>query len=373
MKKETLPAVLEKSAQESGLELSKAQAIAVNYVPFMELAQTEAEKLKGLEIGNPEHVETAKRIRLDLGKICSQLKDQKDNDKAIIKIEDRYIMGLFNSVEGFARLTQKDAEEIEKHAEKLAAEASAQLKADRCEMLAPYQVDGSMLNVELMVPEVWENYLNGVKLNHQAKKEAEAKEKAEAEAAEKARKEFYDRRLQLTAFDQYGAKYSLSPETTAEQFAEILEQCEATKEHVIEAVEKENAAAELRRKEANETFRKAAEEIARLKKEREDQAAEDAKKLAKLNAETEKAKDEAEVLRKNEADRIAKELAEAKRIANAELKAARAPDIKKAIAAVEACQFEAPEVESVEINEKLLEINNKFQLFKVWATDTLKA
>jgi len=353
---EKLPAVLEQSAQESGLELSKAQAIAVNYVPFMEQAQAEAEKLKDLEIGNPEHVATAKRIRIDLGKICSHLKTRKDTDKAIIKIEDRYIMGLFNSVEGFARLTQKDAEEIEKHAEKLVAIERENLKAERCGILAALDVDGSAINVEHMTPEVWENYLNGVKLNHQAKKEAE--EKSEAERVEKQRKAilYTERKAQLLTIwdhvkeDHKSADFGELPD---DQFKIILNESKEAKQAHDKAQEETRLENERLKKEAEEKEKKAKAEREANEKKLEDE------------------RKKREALEKAEADRKATEEKKKKADAAAARKAAKAPDVDKVKAALNACTLDAPEISDAEVIEKLDEITEKFEAFKKWAINKL--
>jgi len=325
---EKLPAVLEQNVQNSGLELSKAQAIALNYAPLMIEAQSEAEKLKGLTVDNSEDVETAKRVRINLGRICSAAKKVKDEDKELIKIEDRYIMGLFNAVDGFARLTQKDALTIEKHAERLEAEAREKLKAERCEILAAYEIDGYGINVEHMAPEVWENYFNGVKLNFEQKKEAEriaeeqriAKEKEEAEARE----------------------------------SERLEN-------------------ERKRKEAEEAAKKAAAELAKLQKEREEKEKADAKERAKLQEIIDKERKEREALEKAAADLKAKEEKRQKEEAEEAKKAAKAPDIDKVKAALESCTIELPKVKDPEISIKVTDINAKFELFKDWAIDKLNA
>ena len=92
--------------ESAGIEMSKAQAIASNYTPFFAQAQEYAELLKALDSKDPEYLTKVKRIRLDLGKLCSTLGTQKDDDKAIIKIEDRYIMGLYNAVKEYLKILE---------------------------------------------------------------------------------------------------------------------------------------------------------------------------------------------------------------------------------------------------------------------------
>jgi len=56
--------------------------------------QSKATSVKQLKIGNEEDVEKAKRIKLDLGKICSRASQQKTIDKEIVLLESRFIDAL---------------------------------------------------------------------------------------------------------------------------------------------------------------------------------------------------------------------------------------------------------------------------------------
>jgi hypothetical protein len=415
-----LPAEIQNQITESKVDLNIAENIASYYATFFTQAQEEANKLKGLSVDSPEDVETAKRIRLDLGKICSAASARKKQDKELILIQGRYIDGLFKTVEGFARLTQKEAEKIEKHAERIEAEKLDKVESKRNETLQNLGVDPATVDARSMSSAVWDIYIKGVHDQYTARKEAEAKEEAERIQAEKRRKIFDDRTKQLLVFSAFDVKYSLSPDTTEEEFQVMLQDCEAAKKAAIEEQSKRQLHTErltelsskglmkhvpketdtdlsnLDSKEFNKLLKYCEDEDqkevdARLKfdaeqeekrKAAEEEAAkfkleaEEAEKVRKAEedrhqAEQKKKDDELKKL-KDEQEKInaeaAKKLEEDKKKAR-ELE--KAPDLEKIRLSLSQCVLNDPKIKDAVMNETFEIINQKFEGFQNWAKELL--
>lgn len=268
-------------------DLTKAEKIASNYAPIMNKVSEQMQLVKELKKGNLEDVEKAKRIRIDLGKIASEAEKQKKADKEVILLEGRFIDALYNSVNAAARLTQREAQEIETYfieQERMRIEA---LENERRNLLLPYgEIMPSGLGT--MEQSVFEHYLKGQKLAHEARIEAEKKAEEERIAREKAEAEERERqRLENIRLK----KEAEEREAQIKAEREVREKKEA----------EERAKAEAERKAIEEKARIEREEMeAKLKLERERQA--------KLEAEL-KAKQEAEAKAKaEEAARIEAEL-----------------------------------------------------------------
>jgi colicin import membrane protein len=331
----TLPSKIEEQVKASGLELSEAQTIAGQYAPLMsEIAEIEA-VVKTLETGKAADLEKAKRARIDLGKICSRAERQKQSDKEKVLVRGRFIDGLYNTVNGYGRLTQESAKEIEDYAERIEAERKAKLKAERLASLEPFGVP-EPLGLAEMTEDVFANYLTGVETAHRLRIEAEAKAKAEAEAAAEAERQ----RIAEQAAEN--ARLKAEAEARERELAAERAKVEAERKAAQDAADKARLEAEA----------KAAKERAELE--------------AKLRAEAEaKAKVEAELQAKKdaeakaEADRIAAEKkAEAERI-----KAAKAPIKVKLNAWVDSFTLPDTDVDNATAHV----IREKFNAFKAWA------
>ena len=74
---EKLPAKIKQVVKECSIkDLSKAEAIAANYAPLMAEVNDKIKLIKKLKPGNEDDAKAAKRIRIDLGKVCARSKDQ---------------------------------------------------------------------------------------------------------------------------------------------------------------------------------------------------------------------------------------------------------------------------------------------------------
>lgn len=171
----------------SGLDISKAEKYALGYQPLMAEVLTQADLLKGLDKTKPDDAKIAKRVSLDLGKICSRLTVKKKEDKDTLLIETRLIDGLFNVAESTARLTQKDADEIVDYLENIERERKNKLADERREELQKYSANTDYLPLDIMGDEQYQRCLEDAKLAFEAR--MIAAEKAEFERLEQIKQE----------------------------------------------------------------------------------------------------------------------------------------------------------------------------------------
>jgi hypothetical protein len=210
--------ILEIVKKESALPQTKIQRIAKHYAPFMQQVNEIAAQVATLEKGNPDHIETAKRARITLGTICSQVEQQKKSDKSSLLLEGNFYQALYNTVNSAARLTQNEAKEIEKFAELEAKRKAEELHISRIAQVQEYGVDGTYINLGEMSEEVWQNFLLGTKTSYQQKLDAEEKaaqdEKDRIAKAEKKQKEAERQlKIQQKAAQKREAELKLEMET----------------------------------------------------------------------------------------------------------------------------------------------------------------
>lgn len=331
----TLPEQLEEQVKSSGLELTEAQSIAANYAPFFEVVAEKEAELKKLEKGNPHHVAIAKRIRIDLGRTASAIDAVKKQHKEMLLTRTRYIDGLFNAANGYARLTQETAKDHEDYFERLETERKAKLREVRAAQLV--QFEGlEPISISDMSDAEWSNYLVGVEAGFNARIAAEAKAKAELEAAQESER----KRIQDQA--EENARLKIQAELQAAELAKA----NAEKQRIESEA---NAKIEAARKEAEQQAAKERAEMEAKAKLERDAAA---KVVAELQA-----KKDAEA--KSEAERIALEKqAEAERI-----KATKAPIKTKLNLWVDSFELPKTDVDNSTTNVIL----EKFNAYKAWA------
>lgn len=331
-----LPAKITQVVKESNItDLTKAEAIAINYGPFMKEVNEQIKALKSLEKGNKEDVEKAKRIRIDLGKICSRASEQKKKDKDVLLLETRFIDSLYNTVNGAARLTQEEAKEIELHFENLEVERIEKLQKEREEELQKLEVEAIPDFLGVMEAEVWSNYLAGAKANLEAKKKAEKEAEDKRLQEEKEAKLYEQRKERLIPFWGFLKEETvLSMELgkmPEKEFIEILAEARFSKEEDDKAKEAQRIENERLKKEKEEAEAKAKEE------EKKREAAEKKRKEeeeAKIAAER-KAREEAEAKLKAREEAEAKAKAEEEAKIEAELKKGDAAKVKDLVADLE--------------------------------------
>jgi len=266
MSTDLLPEKIKETIVTSGIkDLNLAESIAANFVPFMGEITEQTDKLKGLELGNKEHVEIARRVNIDLGKIRSRKNEVKKDQKEYYLNVGRFIDSLANVNEGLITMGQDEAQKFSKHFERMEADRIAKLKEDRNAKMSQYsQVE--IPNLELLPDDTFDMMLSNYKLAHEARikaeQEAEAKrledERIQEEKNERARLRFIEIRPLVNFIDSRIELRDLSEE----EFQKLLSDA-------VEAKSNQEAEQEQIRLE-NVRLKKESDEKAELQKKREE-------------------------------------------------------------------------------------------------------
>ena len=182
-----------------GLDETKAALIRKDFDAVLKIAEeleTDYNAVIVKEI-TPEVSREAKALRIKYMKVRTGLEEVRKARKAFYLSGGRAVDGLSAAYTHAVEGNEDRLVEIEKHFENIEAARVKKLNDDRCADALKFGVDGSVMNLGLMPADVWGNYIAGVELQFNARKEAEAKvdadrvekEKAEAEERERIRLE----------------------------------------------------------------------------------------------------------------------------------------------------------------------------------------
>jgi len=184
--------------------------------------------------------------------------------------------------------------EIEKYEEKVKADQKAKLKAERLELLLPYDVDVTFVSIEEMTEEQFTGFLSTNKLAFETKKENERlAEIARIEAEKKAEQERIER------------EKAEAERLEAQRLENERLKAEAEKREKELAIERKKLADEQTKKEAAQKAE--LERLAKIQEEKDKSAKIESDRLAKIAAD-EKAKSdklEAELKAKKDAEDLA--------------------------------------------------------------------
>lgn len=224
----------------TSLDQQKALEIAARYGDVMRQLEAEEAKLQFLTTDNPDDVATAKRVRIDISSLCSQLARQKKTDKAAAKAETDFIDSVFNAVNDYGRGVQERAKEIETYQERIKQKEAENKRLQRTQELQPYMAAGETVpqNIGELDDGIYDSLLEGAKAKHE-KREAEQKAAAEAEqkaAEEKAAAEAEEKaKLQQQADEEKQRADNLARQLKAEREArEATEKGDADKLAALE-------------------------------------------------------------------------------------------------------------------------------------------
>jgi len=285
-----------------GLEESKAREIEALFTPML-AKMTELEKeyndVIALKI-TPETALKAKELRLKYVKVRTGTAEIHKGAKAFYLAGGRFVDGWKNAQLFASEGIEAKLMDIEKHQENQEKERIQKLHDSRLALLRPYIEDDIMAaaGIGRMDEDVWKNYLLGVKVAFEQRKEAERKaeedriaaEKAEAAERERIRldnirlqKEAEEREKQISAERE---KVRKEQEKREKELAVEREKAEAERKALEEkarkeAEEREKLAAEIKAKEQ-------AVEAERKSKEKADKAAKLAPDKEKLSILAEK-------------------------------------------------------------------------------------
>lgn len=254
----------------------------------------------------PALCSNAKELRLKLVKVRTGIAEIHKTQKAYFLAAGRFVDAWKNKETLPVEQMEEKLEAIEKHFENIEKERKAKLRDERMIELTKYEVDGNLMMLGEMQEQVWVNYLAGVKLQYEAKKEAERKAEearlVEIEAEKKRQEEIRleNERLKKEREElqrkadaeraKQQAELAAAEKARKDAEAKMLARARADRERLEAAnAEREKAEAELRtkREEEERTIkaeqeRLQQEEIARQKAAKKLAAAPDKDKLLLL-------------------------------------------------------------------------------------------
>ena len=368
--------------QEFGLEAEQAVKVEQAFSPM--LVERDAmvkvyETIINSEM-TPELTKEARELRLKLQKQRTSIEKVHKAEKAFYLAGGRFVDALKNKYVTSISQMEETLEGIELYYVKLEAERKEKLKAERIEILKPFEVDTQFIDLLNMNDEQFKSLRSNSELAFNAKKEAEriAEEARKAEE-EKVRLRTERRTLLLESglIGFYDAEINLG-QLSIEEWEKVLSGAKESKEShekeqeririENERLQKEKEEAEAKAKAIQaEAERKAKEEADKAKKAIEEANRLKAEAEAKLAAE-QKAKADAEAKAKAEAEE-----AERKRIAE-EKKAAKAPvktKLKNWVNSIEAPELilNSDDLNATNTHKAILE---KFSAFKAWANQQIE-
>lgn len=320
--------------------------ILYQFAPFFKQISEVKKDIDKVNFENPTELDMsiADTIRKKLVKIRTASEREKTEMNKDYILVQKIVTGANNMVSSICKLDENKLDEVAKYIQIQEAKRLAALLEERTIILSEYGfTKDDCLGMEKLNDEMWDTFLLGVKKNRADKIEAEklAEEKRlealriEAEERENQRKELERLRLENEAKE---------------------------KQLELERKEAEKKAAELKAK--------ADAELAEQKRLADIEAKKQAEIIAKQKAEADKLA--AELKAKTDAELKEKQRIEAENKAklDAEKKAAKAPDKDKLITAINSMPtFAVINLKTKEAQDKADLIRDKYNAFKVWATE----
>ena len=327
--------------KEFGLEVEQVSTIEQAFLP--KIQEREAlvaiyDQLITSEL-TPELCKKAKEVRLKLVKVRTGISDIHKTQKSFFLAAGRFVDAWKNKETLPVEQMEEKLSEIENYYINIEKAKKAQLQAERLLEVSKYTEYPANALGDMEI-QVYEAYLQGLKVAHEAKIEAERKAEAERLAAIEAE------RLEQIRIKEENARLQAEAEQKEKELAAERLKAEAERKALEEKARKE--------REEAESILKAEQEKARIEAEKA------AKEKAALEAEL-KAKQQAE------AEAVAKRNAEILAEEKAKALAAKAPRKEKLTKWVES--FEIPKFEN---DEKANDILSKFESFKTWAKSEIE-
>jgi hypothetical protein len=236
---EVIPNELQTIAEKSGLVITEAQGIAIKFAPYMATVNEYAQLIAKIEKTNPTEVDAklAREYRLKL--VANRGKNGMDivhtECKAGVIVKGKLIDNLYNLVENSSKLSELEAEAIEKHQERLEEKRKTEVAAGRIELLLPFGTDTTYLPLNIMTDEQFDRLLANESLLFTTRQEVEAKAERERVEAERLAEE---KRL---ADEQKERERLEAERVEAERIRIELERIENEKKAEIEAAHKQAA------------------------------------------------------------------------------------------------------------------------------------
>lgn len=241
-----LPTEMLEMAQKLGLVITDAQSIAVKFAPYMAVVNEYSQLIAKIEKVNPTESDAKQAREYRLKLVSNRGKNGMDITHTELKsglvVRGRYIDSLYNAVENSSRLSELEAESIEKHRERAEAKRQEDLANTRRALLEPFETDTTYLPLGIMTDDQFTRLLENETLAQNARKDAAEKvELARIEAerlAEDARQE--QLRLQAERIEAERLEAIRIKKELADKEVELVKEREAAKQ-AADKLAKENA------------------------------------------------------------------------------------------------------------------------------------
>lgn len=164
------------NSNEFGIEETKALTIEQSFLPkkveFDGYLSVYDEIIKS-DIEDSSTSKKARELRLKLVKVRTGIKDIHTTEKAFFLASGKYVDAIKNKLTLPVEQMEEKLIEIEKYQENKEKERKAQLKIERVNLLLPYEVDTTFIDLENMSEDQFDSFFDTNKTAYEAKKEAE--------------------------------------------------------------------------------------------------------------------------------------------------------------------------------------------------------
>lgn len=273
---------------EYGLAATEAEQVKKVFIPMIEAIdeiEKEFNQVISLPI-SPENVKTARELRLRIVKIRTGTDSIHKKAKEYYLNGGRFVDGIRNTLK-FAITGKEDKlEEIENYYVNLEKERIQKLHKERVLEISQYMENCDHIDFGNMDENVFKAYLEARKKEYEDKIEAEKKAREEQIKREQEQTIYTSRLIEVAQYKYLNIPFSLSLETTQEEYDQIISSLKEAKALDDEKRKREQEELELKREEQKkleENLRIEREERAKAEREleiqREEQRKADDEKL----------------------------------------------------------------------------------------------
>lgn len=181
-------------ATEFGVQKTEAKQIESAFVPMatmMRQMEDEYNKIVSVKEITAELSLQARTLRLAYVKVRTNADVAHKAGKEKLLTATRAWDGLRNVLKYASQDKETELDKIEKYQQRLEAEKKEKIRDERAAVLDKYEVNYDHIDIAAMDEDVWKNYISGVELQYNQKKEAE--KKAEEDRIKKDKKEAIER------------------------------------------------------------------------------------------------------------------------------------------------------------------------------------
>lgn len=206
---------------------SRAAEIKKTFIPManmlekfekaFEMVKTEAEEKITAEVCH-----TAKRLRLNIRQVRLDAEKNRVKQKERCLMEGQAIDSVCKILKYAVTEKEEQLKEIETHFEREEENRVKKIQEERMLELSRYDVAGSSLDLGNMDQLVWDNFLEGARVQWENRKEAERKAEEQRIESERKVRQFRERRDTLLPYSSYGSIDLLTEDTPEHLYQTLL-------------------------------------------------------------------------------------------------------------------------------------------------------